>query len=551
MPVDFARTTEGELGRKQFVSDLLASAVQQQFTGSVAVADDQDRQLSILFREGRPVHAAGTLAPDFRLGELLMRKGSAQRSQIASALTQLESLVGAKPLSGALLVKEGLDPDEVKRAVQEQTRLRIRSVFGLTAGLWKVAPGENARMREVGVRSDPVPMLLEDLPQTISDRELKWAADQWLGRSVQIRAGGPGPLFQSNLDPALPTVLRYLEKPRKPDQVERAVGNRRVVRLALRLLELLGRLEGHPMGKAVPIPKATLLKGQGFSGYGTGSLPATEDAPAAPPPEKAPPREPEQPLDPEMKALFEEIRRRHREMAEQNHFEVLGVGQEAKSAEVRQAFTALAQRLHPDKLGSRLSEEAATVARELFARLNEANRVLGSDEARAAYMALLGDHRIRGDARRADLVRDAETKAQMGVVLLRKREFQKAREMFAYCVEADPVTPSYKAQLAFAMYADRKFDRDEAFEKGYALLLEALQGAGEGDAMVHHYTGLLLKERNRNKEALHHFQQAARIAPKNVEHKREVRLLEGRLAKDQKDDGKKQQTGGLGRFFKR
>jgi curved DNA-binding protein CbpA len=405
-------------------------------------------------------------------------------------------------------------------------------------------------MREVGVRADPLPMLLEDLPQTISDRELKWAADQWLGQSVQIRPGGPGPLFQSNLDPALPTVLRYLEKPRKPDQLERAVGNRRVVRLTLRLLELLGRLEGHPMGKAIPIPKATLLKGQGFSGYATGSLPPTEDTPTAPPAPE-PRGEPEAPIDPEMKALFDEVRSRHQKMGEQSHFEVLGLNQDAKSADVRQAFTALAQRLHPDKLGSRVPEEVATIARELFARMNEANRVLGSDDARREYLAMLGDDRIRGDARRAELVRDAETKAQMGVVLLRKREFQKAREMFGYCVEADPITSTYKAHLAFAMYADRSFNRDEAFEKGYALLLQALEGAGSSDGMVHYYTGLLLKERNRNKEALHHFQEASRIAPKNVEYKREVRLVEGRLSKEQKDDDKKHPTGGLGRFFKR
>jgi curved DNA-binding protein CbpA len=303
----------------------------------------------------------------------------------------------------------------------------------------------------------------------------------------------------------------------------------------------------------VPIPKATLLKGQGFTGYGgasPGPAPATRSEPEAEPKSEPEPVEPPpQELNAETKKLFDEIRARHDGMAKQNHFEVLGMKQDAKAADIRQAFTNLARRFHPDTLGQP-PEDVGRMARELTARLNEANKVLGNDETRREYLTMLADERIRGDARRAELVRDAETKAQMGVVMLRKRDFQKARELFGYCVEADPVTASYKAQLAFAMYADRSFDRDEAFEKGYPLLLEALKSAGEGDAKIHHYTGLLLKERDRLKEALHHFKQAALIEPKNVDHKREVRLLQGRLAKDQEED-KKNQTGGLGRFFKR
>lgn len=555
MPVNLAVEGQGELGRKCFVSDVIAGALHHQFTGGVALSSG-DRQLALLFKEGRPVHAAGPLVPEFRIGELLLRSGAAKQSQVASVLTQLENEVGSKPLSGAMMVKEGLDPADVKRAVQEQVRLRIRAVLHSTSGSWKSTAGENAKMREVGVRTDPLPTILEDLPQVISDRELRWAADKWLGKAVTLRAGGPGPVADRPIDAAVPAILRYLERPRKPDQLERATGKRRVVRLVLRLLDLLGRLEGLPVSKAVPIPKATLLKGQTFTGYGsmtetwsspTGTSSAVDGAAAEAPEAEPTPPPPEPPkLTAEQKKLFAEVESLHEKMNALNHFEILGVKQDASTSDIRQAYTHLL-RYHPDKLGTAAPEPVREKARDLTARLNEANRVLGSDKSRREYLQMLTDVRIKGDARRAELVRDAETKCQMGVVMLRKRDFKKARELFTFCSQADPVTPIYKAHLAFAMFADRQFDRDEAFEKGYPLLLEALK-AKDGDPVVHHYAGQMLKERDRLKEALHHFKKAAALDPKNVDHKREVRLLQGRLAKE-KDDAKN--TGSLGRFFKR
>lgn len=549
MAINLATEGSGELGRKCFVSDVIAGALQFQFTGGVAITQN-DQQLAILFKEGRPVHASGPLVPHFRLGEVLLGDGVALQSQVASALTQLEAMVGSKPLSGALLVKEGLDPAEVKRAVQQQTRLRIKAVLALESGEWRAAAGENARMREVGVRTDSLPMLLQDLPEVACARELKWAADKWLGKAVQLRAGGPGPLADQPFDRAVSAILRFLEKPRKPDQLERATGNRRVVRLVLRLLDLLGRLEAHPLAKSVPIARATLLKGQSITSYSSPDTAAA--APTAQPEEEitepeGPPKPP--PLSARDQQKAEEIQKRHEKIGKQNHFEVLGLKQDCKGAEVKEAAKTLLGRFHPDKLPNTIPEDVRKLAGELTARINEASTALSGDEARRKYLELLNDERIRGDIRRAELVKDAETKAQMGVVMLRKRDFQQARELFRYCVDADPVTAIYKAHLAFAMHADRNFDREEAFEKGYALLLEALKAAGDRDATVHYYTGLLLKERERLKEALHHFKAAAQIDPKNVDMKREVRLLQGRLEKDKEDA--KQKTGGLSRFLKR
>ncbi len=541
--LNLEETREGELGRTVFTSELLAASLQSSFTGGVAI-EAPEGQLVVLFKGGRPVHASGSLVPSHRLGEILQERGAVVPGVVATALAELESSEGSKPLSGALLVKHGVEPREIKLAIQEQARRRIREIWGLTEGTWKAAPGESPHMRDVGVQLDPLPLFVEDLPASISDPELRYAADRWLGKAIKLRPGGPGPVADLQAEGNVAAILRYLEKPRKPDQLERATRNRRTVRLVLRVLDLLGRLEDVPAKKAIPIPKATLLKGQAFTGY---TAPGRESAAEEPATEEAPTKPT---LSSEDKLLIAEIDKRHAGMGQQNHFEVLGVSQSDSSEALREKFTAMAKRFHPDSMGPNFPAETASKARELTARLNDAYQTLASKDSREQYVAMLADERIRGDMRRAELVRDAETKSEMAKVMLRKRDYEKARKLYQYCVEADPVSVIYKARLANAMYADAKFDRQEAYEKGYPLILEALKNLGESSAEVHEYAGLALKEREKLKEALHHFKEASKLDPRNTDYQREVRLLEGRIAKA-KEAAKEEKKSGLGRLFKR
>ena len=104
------------------------------------------------------------------------------------------------------------------------------------------------------------PLFFDTLQASASDGELKRLARDLLGQSVRATAG----LIPAELVPSAEQkrLLHYLEKPRKPDQLERAMKNRRLVRGMLRALTLIGALDTLPVKKAIPIPKATLLKGQ-------------------------------------------------------------------------------------------------------------------------------------------------------------------------------------------------------------------------------------------------------------------------------------------------
>lgn len=553
MSLDLVSTPEGELGKEHFVSGMVAGAMQRGFTGTVDV-ESGERKVRILFKGGQPIHA-GSSGPDgHRLGEILVSQGKVAAAQVEPVVASQQAMHGSRPLVGAMLVKEaGVDPSDVKRAVLEQTRRRLTDAFGWSEGRFRTQTGESPWAKDVGLPLDPKALLLETLPAAMSDRERRSVSDVLLGKAVQLRDGGAGPLAQAQGAEAAKQILKYLERPRKPDQLERALGDRKLVRTILRLLVLFDRLATVPVAKAIPIPKATLLKGQTLS-YGslfdTGGPASASASAASPPRDEAPVRQAKPRIDTQVRERTKEVEKFHAQMGERNHFELLGVNDKTSKEEIKAAFKKLIMRFHSDAMGSDIPEDVAAKAREITSRLNEAHQTLTSDKARAEYEALLADDRIQGDARRAELVRDAEVKAQMGTVMLRKKDWAKARELFNYCMEADPVTAIYKAQMAYAMFSDASFDRNEVQAKGYPLLLEALKTLGEKDWRVHFWTGLFLKEQNKLKEALHHFDVAQRLDKKNADIFRERRLLKGRIEKSKDSKGGGGQGGSLFGLFK-
>jgi curved DNA-binding protein CbpA len=572
MLIDLSVAQNGEIGKGVWFSDLFAAAVARSFTGGVLLKVPKDA--AVFFRKGVPVHAGGAGFDKDYLGEILVRGGQCAQSSLVGALEK-QSKMPQKPLIGALLVAdEGVSPDDVKKAVAQQTEGRVFTLFAASSGTFQTAPGENARIREIGVPGTGMPTLVAGLRFHVSDQELKKSADDLLGKAVQLD-GKVDDLGEIGLDEDEKKVLRYLDKPRKPDQLERAL-SRRMVRGVLRLLVLLDRLKTLPAAKGIPIPKATLLKGNVV--FQTGLVPESptetqgdgeEVVVVVPPPQPSPERRPrsssnvplgrpvsspnvEQALQQqkdhkEQSDLLLEIRGIHKDLSKKSHYDALSVKPLAKAEEIKRAFHTAAKRYHPDAFTIPLAEDDQRVVRELSARVNEAYQVLSNDKSRVEYDRLLSDERIKGDARKAERIRDAEVKHQMGVVMMRKKDFQKAREYFNFAVESDPDRGEYKASLAWAMYTDAKFDREQALSKGLVLLKEALKQQ-DNQPSAHYYLAQMLKTKGNTTDALFHFKRALHYDPKHLDAQREVRLMEMRSSKSDADDTT---AGAISKLFKR
>jgi DnaJ-domain-containing protein 1 len=552
--IDLGIAGQGDLGEGTWFSDLFISAVQGRLTGGILV-EGLAGAAAVFFREGLPVHAAGAAFSTHYLGTLLVEMGVCSDAQVDAAVAR-QAEAQDPPMIGAILVADaGVSPADVKRAIQKQNVARIEALFGWAEGRWRAAPGENARIRDVGVPTPAWAMFFEGLANEASDGELRQVADGLLGRAIQLRGGTVG---LPDWEPSGPErkLIQYLEKPRKPDHLERAMKNRKQVRGFVRALELLDRLVVLPAAKAIPIPKASLVKSQDLPGA-EALLAAAEAARQVevaprPPPSATRGSGERKPVTPPAKAhpIVQEVEALHASMKEKNHFELLGADDKTTPAELRKLFTALAKKYHPDAFPSGVPPEVATRAREISARLNDAYQTLSSDEKRKEYMILLADKRIRGDMKKVDKVRDAETKAKMGAVMLRKKEYRQARDFFRIAMEMDPETAEYKAHYAWAIFANPDNDREKALQEALPLIREALAKDGTS-AAIQFYMGQLQKALGKEKEALHHFRQAFKQDSKHADAQREIRLLELREQK-RKEEGKGGGKSGIvSRLFKR
>ena len=549
MPIDLSNTSQGAFGDGEWFSSVLLAAIESGFTGVVSVQvslHQEDSKALVFFSRGQPVHASGPGFPDHHLGQVLLDRSLCRPENIAAALAEQKNTNGVRPLLGALLVRDGIDPNEIKRAIQAQTHARLASLMQIEEGQWRAAPGENPQIREVAVPLDGWATFFELLQTRASRSELGYQTDAFLGYAVQLKRSD---MPQRAWTPEERKLLSYLKKPRKPHQLEQAFnGKRQLVRGFLRTLSLMERLELHPANKAIPIPKTLNIQGAAprpppnsgntgdlNGGYGpnTGN-PNLRDV-------VLPPKAPAKPHP-----MIAEIKVYHAEMENKNHFELMGAAEDAvDAAKLRKRRDELLAKFHPDALPAEIDREGdvAAKAREISARINEAYNVLGNDELRSEYLTMLQDERVKGDYRKLEKIRDAEMKCKMGVVHLNKKEHKRAIEYFKIAHENDPSCGLYQAYLAWATYENPSANREVMRSKTYDMLQEALK-KDDKDPQIHLFMARILKALGRSEDALHHFKRVLRASPYHGEANSEVRHLNRRIEKDEKS-----KNSGLGRFF--
>jgi hypothetical protein len=129
----------------------------------------------------------------------------------------------------------------------------------------------------------------------------------------------------------------------------------------------------------VPRPPVEASPSKTPTGTSQAAAAAASSRPAPPPP---PPPSPE--------AIRREIEAAHAGLRGSTHFQVLGVGVSASPEEVRQAFTRLARRYHPDAQRDPAFHDLRQKLTELFVAVSDSYGVLKDAAARERYERSLG-----------------------------------------------------------------------------------------------------------------------------------------------------------------
>ncbi len=539
--------TDGSLGKGTWFSSLLLQAIRDNFKGLVKVTISTGDAV-VFFSDGRPSSCFGTGFLEHHLGQLLIDRSLCTRQEVEAALTEQQRYNGERPLLGTILVRNGLDPNEIKRIIQSQTRARLGTLFQQSEGQWVAAHGDNAQSRKVAVPLDPWATFFELMETRVSRNELRHQTDKLLGKSVKLCRGGLMPERAWSSEEA--RILKYLDRPRKPHQLEGAFPKekRRLVQGFLRALDLMERIQLLPLSNGVGISRVvkkqldtgTLLPpndvSEDFNRYviSDDMNPHHREVIG---PRKA--KNTPHPIIAEVKTFYEE-------MEGKNHYKLLGIEESADVDDIKERFRGLMRRFHTDVLAAANDPETVEKGREIGAKLNEAHALLTSPAMRKEYDEALKDERIKGDYNKRRQIMVAKTRYEMGIACLRTKDYARARQVLKEAVENDPSSGTYLASLAWATYSDPS-KRAEARESTRNMLMEALDK--DPDSLeAHLFMAKLYQDQGRAPDAYQHWKDVLRLDPRNSEALQAKRTLKKQFA-DEKNNNNR--SGGLFGFFGR
>jgi len=392
--------------------------------------------------------ASSNLSED-RLGEWLNRAGTIT-SQQCDAAAEVVKRTGKK--QGEVLVELGyITPEGLENGMRYQVRQIVVSLFNWRNGSY-VFDDSPAPHFDI----NPLILLTGDLI-IAGLREMEW--------SVVRRSLPPlTTILRSASDRSLPvqgeelgqdhrTVLTFIDGSTSIEEIciRSGLGDFNTLKAIYELLAL--RLANTGALKQAGEPKKVR--------DGVSRDPVTVKEIITPGPEAA--------LLVTVAALLEA----HKNLAQQNYFEVLGVGREATAQEIKKAYFTLAKRYHPDRHFGPPLNEMKSELEELFNAIHEAHETLASQDRREKYdrelAAGLQQPRVQKETRTDKEVNAAAAAAHFseGMKHFTERNFWDAEESFQWAIRFDSSTAEYVFRRAMALshMPRRGRDAEEYFSK--------------------------------------------------------------------------------------
>ncbi|MEE2903145.1 MAG: DnaJ domain-containing protein [Myxococcota bacterium] len=518
----------GTIGEGIYFSDLFVQFVEEEFSGGLLIwAGETETEARIYFSKGRPFHCSGTFYEGNRIGEILKKLGMVNSDDVDLALRVQELSEEKKTeLIGSLLKREAfLSEEALEAGLQIQTTKRIMECFGISTGMWHGLSSKRSDIVKKGAVIDPWQVINPGIEAFSSPTELRDFSDDLLGKSVQVTCD-PSVLENYGIGPEHEDIVQALSKPRKPAHLEKAFGKTNA-RAILKALNLCGFIEKFPAKKGVPLeksrPKPEVINEPILTSTSNVKEPEVSKREPEPRPVSSISKYDEATL-----RIISEIESTHETYDNKNYFDLLGVTPQSNKRELRAKYTEMVRKFHPDTLGSkRLSPEVMSKAADVSSRLNEAFQTLSNEDSRAEYLKIYNDARIGGKMSQIGLLDEADKKFKMAQILIKKKDFDKAREYLTYATNTIPEDGRYKASLAWSIWIDPKMPNDEHLEEVTKLLEQAVRlSPADPDALF--YYGSILKFRGNKNLALKYFKKCVEKQNNHTDAMREIRLLRSR-----------------------
>jgi Flp pilus assembly protein TadD len=206
-------------------------------------------------------------------------------------------------------------------------------------------------------------------------------------------------------------------------------------------------------------------------------------------------------------ALRAEITSRFEKLEDLDYYQLLGLSDAAKEADVKVSYLQAAKRYHPDALAKAgLDDQTRQQANNVFARISKAYSVLSNKRLRADYDEAQSSDEGPIDAER---LASAESMYRKGEVLLRSGNFAGAIEFLRPAVELWPDESDYCSALGWALY--RKMPSEPVLAREQ--LKRAVELAPQSATAIHRLS-VVVRSVGENEKADSLLERARSIDPK-------------------------------------
>jgi CheY-like chemotaxis protein/tetratricopeptide (TPR) repeat protein len=491
--------------------------------------EDRGKRKDLELVDGRPASIRSNLAAE-RLGEWLLRTGRIRQPVLQESIQRMRRGEG---LQGEILVAmQALSEAELAEALPAHADEKLFEIFEWPRGRFELVLGARLeRASALAVARSPADVIRVGVHERFAidriDEVLKAHAGHlafpgsspfYSFQEIELGSEEQGLLGEAAKGLSIRALLGRGERPR---------------RAAYALLEcgLLELRDGASARTGGPAPRVRLHPTV---------APASRTRAAAPParPETPAPSSPpaaERPLAPEhvhyaadheqraaLTALLVRLRR-------PSPFEKLGLFPDASSAEIRNAYTELAKRAHPDRFAG-ANEAVRGLAEEAFREITRAYELLSDPQRLEIYRRdPLRDAKDARAVEEAQRALSAEQEFQQGEARLRVYDWAGALARFERAVELYPDEGEYLAYCGWAYYLTHGHS-PEVFRKAFELVKRGAKLAPERDK-PYLFLGRLCQSAGRLELAERMFAKAIERRPDCTEALRELRLLAMRKPK--------------------
>lgn len=218
------------------------------------------------------------------------------------------------------------------------------------------------------------------------------------------------------------------------------------------------------------------------------------------------------------KSHLERLVKLRREMDHQNHFEILGLSEKAKSKEIRRAYLELSKLFHPDKVAKDAPEEVKELTSYIFAKISKANEILSDDNKRATYLKEL-------EKGIAEKILESESLFEDGRALLKTNQAAKALVLFEKAMSLRPPTSDMRLHLIWAKLLTVPTHDVENYFKTLEADLNRIPPEDRHNSTYYFVKGLYLRQIGDLDSAEKTVKHALSLTPNFIEAQRELHII--------------------------